>query len=165
MPGLLQRHITRALIDAILGLELDPEKVVVVAGIGCSGRISAYLDYSTVHTAHGRALAVATGVKAADPSLHVIVAMGDGDRSAIGGNHLIHAARRNIDVTALVFNNSIYGMTGGQMSPTTHLRRQVDDQRATATSRPPSTSASWPTPRGRPTSPAAPRGATSSWPT
>ena len=92
-----------------------------MAGIGCSGRVSAYLDYSTVHTAHGRALAVATGVKAADPSLHVIVAMGDGDSSAIGGNHFIHAARRNIDVTALIFNNSIYGMTGGQMSPTTHL--------------------------------------------
>ena len=92
-----------------------------MAGIGCSGRVSAYLDYSTVHTAHGRALAVATGVKAVDPSLHVIVAMGDGDCSAIGGNHLIHAARRNIDLTALVFNNSIYGMTGGQMSPTTHM--------------------------------------------
>ena len=83
----------------------------------------------TVHTAHGRALAVATGVKVADPSLHVIVVMGDGDCSAIGGNHFIHAARRNIDVTALVFNNSIYGMTGGQMSPTTHTRRQVDDER------------------------------------
>jgi pyruvate/2-oxoacid:ferredoxin oxidoreductase beta subunit len=81
-PGCSNGTIARALIDAILGLELDPEKVVVVAGIGCSGRISAYLDYSTVHTAHGRALAVATGVKAADPSLHVIVAMGDGDSSA-----------------------------------------------------------------------------------
>ena len=120
-PGCSNGTITRALVDAILGLELDPEKVVVVAGIGCSGRISAYLEYSTVHTAHGRALAVATGVKAADPSLHVIVAMGDGDSSAIGGNHFIHAARRNIDLTALIFNNSIYGMTGGQMSPTTHL--------------------------------------------
>ena len=120
-PGCSNGTITRALIDAILGLGLDPAKVVIVAGIGCSGRISAYLDYSTVHTAHGRALAVATGVKAADPSLEVIVAMGDGDSSAIGGNHLIHAARRNIDLTALVFNNSIYGMTGGQMSPTTHL--------------------------------------------
>ena len=120
-PGCSNGTIARALIDAILGLKLDPEKVVVVAGIGCSGRISAYLNYSTVHTAHGRALAVATGVKAADPSLHVIVAMGDGDCSAIGGNHFIHAARRNIDLTALVFNNSIYGMTGGQMSPTTHL--------------------------------------------
>jgi 2-oxoglutarate/2-oxoacid ferredoxin oxidoreductase subunit beta len=120
-PGCSNGTITRALVDAILGLELDLEKVVVVAGIGCSGRISAYLNFSTVHTAHGRALAVATGVKAADPSLHVIVAMGDGDCSAIGGNHFIHAARRNIDLTALVFNNSIYGMTGGQMSPTTHL--------------------------------------------
>ncbi len=120
-PGCSNGTITRALVDAIVGLELDQERVVVVAGIGCSGRISAYLDYSTVHTAHGRALAVATGVKAADPSLHVIVAMGDGDCSAIGGNHFIHAARRNIDLTALVFNNSIYGMTGGQMSPTTHL--------------------------------------------
>ncbi len=119
-PGCSNGTITRALIDAILGLDLDPEKVVVVAGIGCSGRIAQYLEYSTVHTAHGRALAVATGVKVADPSLHVIVAMGDGDCSAIGGNHFIHAARRNIDVTALVFNNSIYGMTGGQMSPTTH---------------------------------------------
>jgi 2-oxoglutarate/2-oxoacid ferredoxin oxidoreductase subunit beta len=119
-PGCSNGMVTRALIDAVLGLELDPDKVVVVAGIGCSGRISQYLQYSTVHAAHGRALAVATGVIAADPSLHVIVAMGDGDCSAIGGNHFIHAARRNIDLTALVFNNSIYGMTGGQMSPTTH---------------------------------------------
>jgi len=119
-PGCSNGTITRALIDAVLGLDLDPEKVVLVAGIGCSGRIAQYLEYSTVHTAHGRALAVATGVKTADPDLHVIVAMGDGDSSAIGGNHFIHAARRNIDLTALVFNNSIYGMTGGQMSPTTH---------------------------------------------
>jgi 2-oxoglutarate ferredoxin oxidoreductase subunit beta len=119
-PGCSNGTITRALVDAILGLGLDPEKVVIVAGIGCSGRIAQYLEFSTVHTAHGRALAVATGAKTADPSLHVIVAMGDGDSSAIGGNHFIHAARRNIDVTALVFNNSIYGMTGGQMSPTTH---------------------------------------------
>ena len=73
-----------------------------------------------MHTAHGRALAVATGVKLADPSLHVIVVMGDGDCAAIGGNHLIHAARRNVDLTAVVFNNAIYGMTGGQMGPTTH---------------------------------------------
>ena len=119
-PGCSNGTITRALIDAILGLELDAEKVVIVAGIGCSGRIASYLEYSTVHAAHGRALAVATGVKVADPSLDVIVAMGDGDCSAIGGNHFIHAARRNIDLTALIFNNSIYGMTGGQMSPTTH---------------------------------------------
>ena len=110
---------TRAIVDAVLGLELDPQKVAVIAGIGCAGRITSYLDYSTVHTAHGRALAVATGAKAADPALRVIVVMGDGDCVAIGGNHLIHAARRNIDLTAVVLNNSIYGMTGGQMSPTT----------------------------------------------
>jgi 2-oxoglutarate ferredoxin oxidoreductase subunit beta len=111
--------VTRAIIDAILGLRLDTEKLALIAGIGCAGRITSYLDYSTVHTAHGRALAVATGAKAADPSLDIVVVMGDGDCVAIGGNHLIHAARRNIDLTAIVFNNSIYGMTGGQMSPTT----------------------------------------------
>ena len=120
-PGCSNGTITRALIDAVLGLEIDPEKLVVVAGIGCSGRISAYLEYSTVHTAHGRALAVATGAKAADPGLEIVVVMGDGDCAAIGGNHFIHAARRNVDLTAIVFNNSIYGMTGGQTSPTTHL--------------------------------------------
>jgi 2-oxoglutarate ferredoxin oxidoreductase subunit beta len=118
-PGCTNGIATRALVDAVLTLDLDPDKIVVVAGIGCSGRIVQYLDYSTVHTTHGRALAFATGAKAADPSLHVIVVMGDGDGVAIGGNHLIHAARRNLDLTALVFNNSIYGMTGGQMSPTT----------------------------------------------
>ena len=120
-PGCSNGIITRALIDAVLNLGLDPDRVVVVAGIGCSGRISAYLRYSTVHTAHGRALAVATGIKAVNPDLHVVVAMGDGDCAAIGGNHFIHACRRNIDLTALIFNNSIYGMTGGQTSPTTHL--------------------------------------------
>jgi 2-oxoglutarate/2-oxoacid ferredoxin oxidoreductase subunit beta len=119
-PGCTNGIALRALIDAILSLELDPDKVAVIAGIGCSGRITAYLEYSTVHCTHGRALVVATGAKVADPSLHAIVVMGDGDCAAIGGNHLIHAARRNVDLTALVFNNSIYGMTGGQAGPTTH---------------------------------------------
>jgi 2-oxoglutarate ferredoxin oxidoreductase subunit beta len=118
-PGCSNGIVTRAIVDAVLSLQLDPHKVCVVAGIGCAGRITSYLRYSTVHTTHGRALAVATGAKAADPLLHLIVVMGDGDCVAIGGNHLIHAARRNIDLTAIVFNNSIYGMTGGQMSPTT----------------------------------------------
>jgi 2-oxoglutarate/2-oxoacid ferredoxin oxidoreductase subunit beta len=118
-PGCSNGIVTRALIDASLALDLDADRTCVIAGIGCAGRITAYLNWSTVHTAHGRALAVATGAKAADPGLNVIVVMGDGDCVAIGGNHLIHAARRNIDVTAVVFNNSIYGMTGGQMSPTT----------------------------------------------
>jgi 2-oxoglutarate ferredoxin oxidoreductase subunit beta len=118
-PGCSNGIVMRAMIDAVLALGLDRHKVVVVAGIGCSGRLVQYLDFSTVHTPHGRALTVATGVKIADPDLHVLVVMGDGDCTAIGGNHLIHAARRNIDLTAVVFNNSIYGMTGGQMSPTT----------------------------------------------
>ena len=117
--------VARAIIDATLNLEADPDvqlrldKTVIVAGIGCCGRIVQYLDFANVHTAHGRALAVATGIKIADPLLNVIVVMGDGDCLAIGGNHLIHAARRNLDLTAIVFNNTIYGMTGGQMSPTT----------------------------------------------
>jgi 2-oxoglutarate/2-oxoacid ferredoxin oxidoreductase subunit beta len=112
--------VTRALIDAILSLGVDHEKLAVIAGIGCAGRITQYLEFSTVHTAHGRALAVATGAKLADPSLEVLVVMGDGDCAAIGGNHFIHAARRNVDLTAVVFNNLTYGMTGGQMGPTTH---------------------------------------------
>lgn len=118
-PGCSNGIAMRAVVDAVLSLQLDHDKIAVVAGIGCAGRVAQYLDFSTVHTPHGRALAVATGAKAADPSLTLLVVMGDGDCVAIGGNHLIHAARRNIDLTAIVFNNSIYGMTGGQMSPTT----------------------------------------------
>jgi 2-oxoglutarate ferredoxin oxidoreductase subunit beta len=89
----------------------------MVSGIGCSSRISGYVDFHTLHTLHGRALAFATGVKLSLPELNVIVPMGDGDALAIGGNHFIHAARRNIDITAIVMNNRIYGMTGGQYSP------------------------------------------------
>jgi 2-oxoglutarate ferredoxin oxidoreductase subunit beta len=92
---------------------------VLVSGIGCSGRISVYTDFNTLHTTHGRALTFATGVKLANPKLQVIVVMGDGDATAIGGNHFIHAARRNLNLTAIIVNNSIYGMTGGQYSPTT----------------------------------------------
>jgi Pyruvate:ferredoxin oxidoreductase and related 2-oxoacid:ferredoxin oxidoreductases, beta subunit len=93
--------------------------VVLVAGIGCSGRLAVYVDFNTVHTTHGRALTFATGIKMANPKLKVICIMGDGDALSIGGNHLIHAARRNIGITALILNNNIYGMTGGQCSPTT----------------------------------------------
>jgi 2-oxoglutarate ferredoxin oxidoreductase subunit beta len=89
----------------------------MVSGIGCSSRITGYVDFHTLHTIHGRALAFATGVKMARPELNLIVPMGDGDALAIGGNHFIHAARRNIDITAIVMNNRIYGMTGGQYSP------------------------------------------------
>jgi len=89
----------------------------MTSGIGCSARISGYVDFHSLHTLHGRALAFATGVKLSKPELKLLVPMGDGDALAIGGNHFIHAARRNIDITAIVMNNRIYGMTGGQYSP------------------------------------------------
>ncbi|MBU5437590.1 2-oxoacid:ferredoxin oxidoreductase subunit beta [Tissierella sp. MSJ-40] len=118
-PGCGNGIVTRAIIKAIDNLNLNKDDVCIVSGIGCSSRASGYLDFNTLHTTHGRALAFATGVKLANPKLNVIVITGDGDCSAIGGNHLIHAARRNIDITTVVFNNNIYGMTGGQYSPTT----------------------------------------------
>lgn len=108
-----------ALIRAIDRIGYEKDEVVLVSGIGCSGRLPVYVDFNTLHTTHGRALTFATGIKLAKPNLKVIVIMGDGDAVAIGGNHFIHAARRNIDVTAIIVNNSIYGMTGGQSSPTT----------------------------------------------
>jgi 2-oxoglutarate ferredoxin oxidoreductase subunit beta len=104
---------------AIHGLGLPKDDVVVVSGIGCSSRMTTYIDFNTLHTTHGRALTFATGVKLAKPRLKVIAVMGDGDATAIGGNHFIHAARRNISITAIIVNNSTYGMTGGQYSPTT----------------------------------------------
>jgi 2-oxoglutarate ferredoxin oxidoreductase subunit beta len=110
-----------ALIRAIDHLGLKNDDVALVAGIGCSARMPVYMDFNTMHTAHGRALAFATGLKIARPDMKVIAVMGDGDALAIGGNHFIHAARRNIGITALVVNNAIYGMTGGQYSPTTPL--------------------------------------------
>jgi 2-oxoglutarate ferredoxin oxidoreductase subunit beta len=115
-----------SLIRAVDRMGLEKDEVAVVSGIGCTGRMPVYLDFNTMHTTHGRALAFATGLKLAQPHMKVIVVMGDGDALAIGGNHFIHAARRNIDLTAIVVNNEIYGMTGGQASPTTPL-----DSRAT----------------------------------
>jgi 2-oxoglutarate ferredoxin oxidoreductase subunit beta len=115
-----------SLIRAIDSLGLKNDQVALVAGIGCTARMPVYMDYNTLHTTHGRALAFATGLKIARPDMKVIAIMGDGDALAIGGNHFIHAARRNIGITALVVNNSIYGMTAGQYSPTTPL-----DMRAT----------------------------------
>jgi 2-oxoglutarate ferredoxin oxidoreductase subunit beta len=108
-----------ALIRAIDRTGFEKDDIVLVSGIGCSGRLPVYVDFNTLHTTHGRALTFATGVKLAKPNLKVIVIMGDGDAVAIGGNHFIHAARRNIDLTAIIVNNSVYGMTGGQYSPTT----------------------------------------------
>jgi 2-oxoglutarate ferredoxin oxidoreductase subunit beta len=118
-PGCGIGIVTGALIRAIERTGLTKDEIALVSGIGCSGRVSTYLDFNTLHTTHGRALAFATGLKLAKPSLTVIVVMGDGDATAIGGNHLIHSCRRNINITSLIINNNIYGMTGGQYSPTT----------------------------------------------
>lgn len=118
-PGCGNGIVLGALIRAIDRIGLDKDRVVLVSGIGCSGRMTTYADFNTLHTTHGRALTFATGVKLAKEDLTVIVIMGDGDATAIGGNHYIHAARRNIDLTAIIINNQIYGMTGGQNSPTT----------------------------------------------
>jgi 2-oxoglutarate ferredoxin oxidoreductase subunit beta len=110
-----------ALIRAIDRIGLNKDDVALVSGIGCTGRMPVYMDFNTMHTTHGRALAFATGLKIAKPNMKVITIMGDGDAVAIGGNHFIHAARRNIGITAIVVNNTIYGMTGGQYSPTTPI--------------------------------------------
>ncbi len=108
-----------ALIRAIDRLKIPKDDIVMVSGIGCSSRAPIYADFCAMHTTHGRALTFATGIKLAKPHLHPIVMTGDGDCLAIGGNHFIHAARRNIDMTVIMVNNNIYGMTGGQYSPTT----------------------------------------------
>jgi 2-oxoglutarate ferredoxin oxidoreductase subunit beta len=118
-PGCGNGILLGSLIRAIDRTGLEKDEIVVVSGIGCSGRISVYVDFNTLHTTHGRALTFATGIKLGNPNLNVIVIMGDGDATAIGGNHFIHAARRNLNLTAIVVNNNIYGMTGGQYSPTT----------------------------------------------
>jgi 2-oxoglutarate ferredoxin oxidoreductase subunit beta len=118
-PGCGNGIVMGALLRAISRLEMDKDEIVLASGIGCSGRMPTYLDFNTLHTTHGRALTFATGVKLANPELNVIAIMGDGDATAIGGNHFIHAARRNLNLTAIIINNSIYGMTGGQYSPTT----------------------------------------------
>jgi 2-oxoglutarate/2-oxoacid ferredoxin oxidoreductase subunit beta len=118
-PGCGHGTVLKAILRAIHGLGLDRERLVFVSGIGCSSRLVGYVDFCTLHTTHGRPLTFATGLKLARPDLHVVVITGDGDGLAIGGNHLIHAARRNIDLTCLLLNNATYGMTGGQGAPTT----------------------------------------------
>ncbi|MGE5142802.1 MAG: 2-oxoacid:ferredoxin oxidoreductase subunit beta [Acidobacteriota bacterium] len=118
-PGCGHGNISRAVATAMDAMSLDPDQVVLVGGIGCAGRTPLYMHTHAMHTTHGRALAYATGVKLAKPSLTVIALLGDGDALAIGGNHFLHACRRNIDITAVVYNNGIYGMTGGQAAPTT----------------------------------------------
>ncbi len=117
-PGCAHGIIFRSFLEAVNQLHLDQDQVAMVAGIGCSSRLAGYGDFCSLHGTHGRAPAFATGLKLARPELDVVVITGDGDGLAIGGNHLIHAARRNINITVLLLNNSIYGMTGGQIAPT-----------------------------------------------
>ncbi len=111
--------VLKAMLRAIDRIGLSKDEIAMVSGIGCSSRLTGYVDFNTLHTTHGRAIAYATGIKLVKPEMTVIVVTGDGDATAIGGNHYIHAARRNIDLTVILFNNNIYGMTGGQVSPTT----------------------------------------------
>ena len=118
-PGCGIGIVMGSLIRAVERTGLEQDEIVLASGIGCSGRMPVYVDFNTLHTTHGRALTFATGVKLAKPELTVLTVMGDGDATAIGGNHFIHAARRNLDLTAIIINNQIYGMTGGQFSPTT----------------------------------------------
>jgi 2-oxoglutarate ferredoxin oxidoreductase subunit beta len=120
-PGCGNGIVLKAILKAFADLGLDRKKTVAVSGIGCWGWADDYIDTNAFHGTHGRALAFATGIKLANPELTVVVLMGDGDGATIGGNHLIHAARRNVDLTAVVVNNFNYGMTGGQYSGTTPL--------------------------------------------
>ena len=118
-PGCGHGIIMHAILRALADLKIPQDQICISSGIGCSSRMPGYIDACTLHTAHGRSLAFATGVKMANPNLTIVNVMGDGDGTAIGGNHFIHACRRNIGITAVVMNNNIYGMTGGQASPTT----------------------------------------------
>lgn len=120
-PGCGHGIVLKAMLRAIHNSGLEKDNVCMVSGIGCSSRTPGYVDFNTLHTLHGRAIAFATGIKLAKPEMKVIVVTGDGDALAIGGNHFIHVCRRNIDMTILVMTNSTYGMTGGQYSPTTPM--------------------------------------------
>lgn len=124
-PGCGDGIVLKAILRAVDRLDIDQNDVCMVSGIGCSSRTPGYVDFNTLHTTHGRAITFATGVKMVRPDLHVIVVTGDGDATAIGGNHFIHAARRNIDITVLLYNNWIYGMTGGQASPATPMGKKA----------------------------------------
>lgn len=117
-PGCGDGIVLNTLFNAIEMSNKDFDNISMVSGIGCSSRIPGYVKCDSLHTTHGRALAFATGLKTGNPDQDVIVVTGDGDATSIGGNHLIHAARRNIDLTVICINNDIYGMTGGQISPT-----------------------------------------------
>ena len=118
-PGCGLGSVTACFSDSVLASPFPPSQHVCVSGIGCTGRVAGYLNIDSFHTTHGRAIPYAIGLKVTNPNLQVTVISGDGDLGAIGGNHLIHAARRNIDITVICVNNFNYGMTGGQAGPTT----------------------------------------------
>jgi 2-oxoglutarate/2-oxoacid ferredoxin oxidoreductase subunit beta len=120
-PGCGLGILLASMVRAFVKVGLNKDEVALVSGIGCSGRLPVYVDVGSIHTTHGRALTFAAGIKLAKPEMTVITVMGDGDAMAIGGNHLIHAARRNLDITAIIVDNYTYGMTGGQYSPTTPM--------------------------------------------
>ncbi len=120
-PGCGLGSILHCFLSGLIKTGINMDKVAVVSGIGCTGRVAGYVKLDSFHTTHGRAIPFATGLKLANPELHIVVFSGDGDLIAIGGNHLIHAARRNIDMTVICVNNLNYGMTGGQLGPTTPL--------------------------------------------
>ncbi len=118
-PGCGIGIVLKAILRSIEAMGWKNDDIALVSGIGCTSRMPGYVDFNTLHTTHGRALAFATGIKMARPDKHVIVVAGDGDSTAIGGNHFIHFCRRNIDINMVIVDNNIYGMTGGQFSPTT----------------------------------------------
>ena len=118
-PGCGIGIIVKSIIRSFDELEWLPDDIAFISGIGCTSRAPGYLNMHTLHTTHGRALSFATGIKFARLDKQVVVISGDGDATAIGGNHMIHACRRNIDITLVIVNNNIYGMTGRQYSPTT----------------------------------------------
>lgn len=118
-PGCGDYGVLSAMTKTLAGLGLDPKDVAVISGIGCSSRIPAYLKCYGFHGVHGRSLPLATGIKVSRPDLTVLVTGGDGDGFSIGGNHFMHACRRNVDMTYIVMDNQVYGMTKGQASPTT----------------------------------------------
>lgn len=124
-PGCGHGIALSALLRAIDKLNYEKDDIAIISGIGCSSRAAGYMNFNTLHTTHGRAVAFATGLKMVKPRMKVFIVTGDGDCTAIGGNHFIHAARRNIDLNVIIFNNNIYGMTGGQSSPMTPFGKKA----------------------------------------
>ena len=156
-PGCGIGTVVTSFAEAVKASGIDMDKIAVVSGIGCTGRVAGYVKFDSFHTTHGRAIPFATGLKLANPELKVVVFSGDGDLTGIGGNHLIHAARRNMDMTVICVNNFTYGMTGGQVTPTTPAVGQRFDHALRQLRNRHSACRSWWMPPAPPTSPAGPR--------